>query len=390
MPPRVAWMALLMRVVAAAALAAVLAAVVACEGGSPEARFTVNATNGQVPFTVEFTNLSKNAEQYSWIFGDGATSREREPSHTYTKAGTFTVRLLITKLFDIKNEEERSFFRQAITVERGPLDHVYLKRDGYLVEVRQARELTATAFDRFENPIPGLTYTYQASEQAGRVDNQGRFVAGTKAGFYVTGVTVEVTQGPITRSTTASITVRVGKLARLEMTGPSRPLKIGEEVSLPISAFDFHGNSIPIRGVQWSVSGPANDLSADDTLTAGNTAGTFVASASMRWAETAVTEASFSVMPDPLDHITLEPATPTVEVAQAQQFTATALDRFENPIPGLTYVFSAAEAAGRVTSDGTFTAGTSAGTYAEAVTVEVTEGSASRSASASVTVIASD
>ncbi|GAB5538165.1 MAG: hypothetical protein Salg2KO_02680 [Salibacteraceae bacterium] len=46
-----------------------------------------------VPFTVDFSNLSINTDTYSWDFGDGNTSSTALPSHTYTTAGVYTVEL---------------------------------------------------------------------------------------------------------------------------------------------------------------------------------------------------------------------------------------------------------------------------------------------------------
>ncbi len=40
-----------------------------------------------------FNNCSQYAETYSWNFGDGITTTQAEPSHTYTEAGTYTVKL---------------------------------------------------------------------------------------------------------------------------------------------------------------------------------------------------------------------------------------------------------------------------------------------------------
>lgn len=42
---------------------------------------------------VSFTNFSQNATSYSWEFGDGNTSTEKDPVHTYAAAGTYTVML---------------------------------------------------------------------------------------------------------------------------------------------------------------------------------------------------------------------------------------------------------------------------------------------------------
>ncbi|MEZ4688189.1 MAG: PKD domain-containing protein [Bacteroidia bacterium] len=43
--------------------------------------------------TVLFSNFSQNASTYSWEFGDGATSTEKDPSHTYAMAGSYTITL---------------------------------------------------------------------------------------------------------------------------------------------------------------------------------------------------------------------------------------------------------------------------------------------------------
>lgn len=48
----------------------------------------------QVPFTVNFTNLSTNGGNYAWDFGDGNSSTATNPSHTYTSYGSYTVSLL--------------------------------------------------------------------------------------------------------------------------------------------------------------------------------------------------------------------------------------------------------------------------------------------------------
>jgi PKD repeat protein len=46
--------------------------------------------------TIEFSNFSQNATSYSWDFGDGNTSTEESPSHTYEAAGDYEVTLTAT------------------------------------------------------------------------------------------------------------------------------------------------------------------------------------------------------------------------------------------------------------------------------------------------------
>lgn len=56
---------------------------------APSAVFEVS-TNGP---TATFQNLSQNADNYLWDFGDGATSTEAHPQHTYTSEGCYRVTL---------------------------------------------------------------------------------------------------------------------------------------------------------------------------------------------------------------------------------------------------------------------------------------------------------
>ncbi len=43
---------------------------------------------------VQFTNQSTNYDDLSWFFGDGSTSSEENPTHTYAEAGTYDVTLI--------------------------------------------------------------------------------------------------------------------------------------------------------------------------------------------------------------------------------------------------------------------------------------------------------
>lgn len=57
------------------------------------ADFSFSGGDCSVPCEVTFTNKSSNATSYQWNFGDGNTSIEVNPRHTYQQGGTFTVKL---------------------------------------------------------------------------------------------------------------------------------------------------------------------------------------------------------------------------------------------------------------------------------------------------------
>ena len=65
--------------------------------GVPTANFEGTPTSGYVPLTVQFTDLSSGQiNTWSWDFGDGETSTEQNPEHTYNNTGTYTVSLTVT------------------------------------------------------------------------------------------------------------------------------------------------------------------------------------------------------------------------------------------------------------------------------------------------------
>jgi PKD repeat protein len=62
-----------------------------------ESNFTASSDKGCHPLTVDFTNLSMGGQTFVWDFGDGSTSNQALPSHTFTNTGTidsiYTVKL---------------------------------------------------------------------------------------------------------------------------------------------------------------------------------------------------------------------------------------------------------------------------------------------------------
>ena len=66
----------------------------------PTAGFTADTTSGPAPLTVNFADTStagtSSIDEWAWDFGDEDSSIEPDPSHTYVKAGTYTVSLTVT------------------------------------------------------------------------------------------------------------------------------------------------------------------------------------------------------------------------------------------------------------------------------------------------------
>ena len=74
----------------------------------PVANFVASDTLGCADETIGFTDLSVHTpSQWLWEFGDGNTSTEQSPVHTYTKDGVYNVKLSITDQFGCGDEHEK-------------------------------------------------------------------------------------------------------------------------------------------------------------------------------------------------------------------------------------------------------------------------------------------
>jgi len=64
---------------------------------APQAAFQPQESSGVAPLTVQFTDHSTGViTAWHWDFGDGASSTEQHPSHTYTTPGSYSVTLTVT------------------------------------------------------------------------------------------------------------------------------------------------------------------------------------------------------------------------------------------------------------------------------------------------------
>jgi len=65
--------------------------------GAPAADFSGTPTTGTLPLEVTFTSTSTGTiSTYYWEFGDGQTSDQENPVHTYNEPGNYPVRLTVT------------------------------------------------------------------------------------------------------------------------------------------------------------------------------------------------------------------------------------------------------------------------------------------------------
>ncbi len=80
----------------------------------PTSKFSMTPNSGIGSVKISFTNNSTGSiKAYKWTFGDGATSTLKNPTHTYTKPGTYSVKL---EVYGPRSWTSETTKKEAITV----------------------------------------------------------------------------------------------------------------------------------------------------------------------------------------------------------------------------------------------------------------------------------
>jgi PKD repeat protein len=81
----------------------------------PRADFIGIPTSGQLPLEVQFTDLSTGIpNKWSWNFGDGSVSSERNPLHRYSIPGSYTVSLVVENKFGSDKKTSAGYISAGI------------------------------------------------------------------------------------------------------------------------------------------------------------------------------------------------------------------------------------------------------------------------------------
>lgn len=128
--------------------------------------------------SVTFSNTSLNADTYSWDFGDGKSSTEKNPTHAYIKNGTYTVKLTgsntegsktIEKEISVTSQYKQSGFFIASVASSSAGSTYY---GGHYDQLSPEIDLTAKVGYQRINIIAsrnGFMYGWRTSNEAGLV-----------------------------------------------------------------------------------------------------------------------------------------------------------------------------------------------------------------------------
>ena len=105
--------------------------------GAPNVDFSAVTTEGLIPLTVAFTGTEPALlPVWLWEFGDGATSTEQNPVHTYASGGTYTVNLSATNSYGTGVKSKTGY----ITVKSGARSIAFTNISGVLVSGPSGRQ----------------------------------------------------------------------------------------------------------------------------------------------------------------------------------------------------------------------------------------------------------
>ena len=188
---------------------------------APIADFTASVNVLQ----VDFTNNSNNGNTYLWNFGDGNTSTEETPSHTYATGGTYTVTLSTT------NACGTDVTTQEISILSSPVADFSVSQTSGCVPFE------VTFADLSTAEITNWSWSFPGGEPATSTD-QNPVVVYNTAGTYE--VTLQVTNavGMDELTQTSLITVNDVPVANFEFDAN------GNEIS-------FTNNSINATSFEW-------------------------------------------------------------------------------------------------------------------------------------------
>lgn len=336
-------------------VAALSFATVACSSGL-SADFEMSSTSGDVPHEVHFApNDESDDISYLWEFGDGNTSTESAPTHTYQDAGTLTVRLTTSR------GDSQSVTEQQISLRPGEAGWVTVEPATLTLESGERQSLTPSAFDSLGNPIPNVSFTWSASPEAGEILDDGTFIAGPEVGNFSDAVTVQYEHLGKTVSTLVPVEVVFGELDSIVIEPSSVNLRVNNRLDFRVIARDRQGHVLPDPDIDWDPLRVGIDevlaggeFRAGEVPTIGEEELVHVRVSVDR--STLTTTISGNISAGVLDRVDVTASVPQVAVGSSVELSASGFDRFGNPLEldSVEWLL-VSEEFGQITENGVFT-----------------------------------
>ena len=126
----------------------------------PVAMASATPTSGQAPLPVTFSSAGSSDPEgaplsYSWTFGDGATSTQANPTHTYSAPGQYVARLTVS-------DGTSSAVSSDLTIRVGtpPTPTILTPATGALFRAGDVISYSGSATDAEDGPLPPSAFSW--------------------------------------------------------------------------------------------------------------------------------------------------------------------------------------------------------------------------------------
>lgn len=241
---------------------------------APVSNFIADHTSG-CGGVVNFTDLTGSATSWSWNFGDGNTSTEQNPTHSYLQTGNYTVQLSVTNCAGTNTKVISNYINVNV------MELPVVATTSYSVCSPQSFNLNATGTgnivwysqstggspvasgNNFTTPVLNASATYYAENQVGSgSSNVGSTDISANGSFYTANTYRYMIFDALSNFTLVSVQVNAGAAGNrtIELRDAAGAVLQSATVNVPsgISTVTLNFNIVAGTGYQLGVAGGSN------------------------------------------------------------------------------------------------------------------------------------
>ena len=193
-----------------------------------------------------------------------------------------------------------------------PVVEALVLQEGELVlPVGDSRQLAVAGLDDTAHDFSSFVgVSFRANERAGQIDQEGRFTAGTNAGFYPEAITVEYrVDSSVTKTVTADVTIIAGALDHVAIEPLEATVRMGQSYRFSASGFDQYDNLVRGLIFVFDTDPEIGVIDRGGNFIAGATAGSYSGGVTVQATKgTSIQFANADVsVVGPIDRLALEP-----------------------------------------------------------------------------------
>lgn len=258
----------------------------------------------------------------------------------------------------------------AATVVPGTPDHLAFVSDtpeNLLLAIGGAHTYAVEAFDEHDNLIAptDVEITWEVGD-LGEIGGTGLFVAGTRAGTFVEGVTVTVVQGETSIRASTPLIILPDPLDSVSFAPANPVVAAGEPFQLTAAPIDKYGNLVEPSELRWEADPKVGTVGLTGVLDATERAGEYANALRVTTVLDGITRTlltPLTVTHASLAIVDVAVVDGSLAIGATTNLSATAADVFGNPVPTDGVTWSVANDSHPIDASGVLTASTLAGSF---------------------------